>query len=32
MYDISVESVFDACRNDIPVLMEAIRTILKDIP
>lgn len=32
MYDISAESVFEACRDDIPVLMEAIKTIMKDIP
>jgi uncharacterized protein with HEPN domain len=29
-FDISMEAVFDTCRNDIPVLQEVIELLLKD--
>ncbi|MBF0606145.1 MAG: HepT-like ribonuclease domain-containing protein [Candidatus Magnetobacterium sp. LHC-1] len=30
-FDISYEAVFDTCRNDIPILIKSLRTIIKDI-
>lgn len=30
-FDISAEAVFDACRDNVPVLKQTIQTIIKDI-